>query len=68
VTPYARVVVFCGVIALAVPSSTATPQQRAPPSALEKYVVTNVRPDAHERQTLMPGGSRRSSAERGDRP
>jgi hypothetical protein len=56
VSPCSRVIVFCGLIALAVSSSTASPQQRALPSAFEKYVAAIVRPTARERQTLMSGG------------
>jgi hypothetical protein len=50
------VVVFCGLLALAVSSSTAARQQPALPSTFERYVATAVRPTARERQTLLSGG------------
>jgi hypothetical protein len=49
-------VVLCGLMWLALPSSTPAAQTRALPPAFESYLETTVRPTARERQALMSGG------------
>jgi hypothetical protein len=49
VRPSSRVVILCGLTWLTVSSSAAAPQQRARPSAFEKYVAATVRPTERER-------------------